>query len=240
MVNGIALVVFDLAGTTVEDSGGVLDCFAASMEAAGLRADREALNASMGQSKLTVLRELAMRQRGEGAQAEALAQTAFEHFRTCMADVYRGGGARPMRGAETLFAELREQGVRVALNTGFDGHVTDALLTALGWHARVDTVVCVDDVPHGRPAPTMIHLAMQRTAVHAVHEVAVVGDTPADLQAGANSGAALVVGVESGTHTAASLRRHPMTHLIAGVWELSALLRRVARLPRDRRRAGAT
>jgi phosphonatase-like hydrolase len=120
--------------------------------------------------------------------------------------------------------------VRVALNTGFDGHVTQALLGALGWPGLVDAVACVDDVPEGRPAPYLIHTAMQRTGVHAVREVAVLGDTPSDVLAGANAGARFVVGVLSGAHTAASLRRHPLTHLIDGVWELPAFLARQARL----------
>ena len=76
----------------------------------------------------------------------------------------------------------------------------------------------------------MIHLAMQRTAVLAVAAVAVLGDTPSDIAAARNAGARLAIGVETGTHTAASLRRQPLTHLLEGVWELPALLRRLERL----------
>jgi phosphonatase-like hydrolase len=230
MLGGIRLVVFDLAGTTVEDTGGVMDCFVESMEAVGLRADRRALNETMGQSKLVVLRALALRQLGDGARAEELAQAAFHLFQRCMSDIYRQGGARPIRGAESVFAHLRDHDVRVVLNTGFDAIVTAALVDTLGWRARVDAVVCVDDVPLGRPAPFMIHHAMQKTGVVSVHDVAVVGDTPSDLAAGAHSGAKLVIGVLTGAHRAASLRRHAPTHVLEGVWELPALLRRFDRL----------
>lgn len=230
MWGGSALVVFDMAGTTVEDSGEVLDCFAASMTRVGLDADRKALNDSMGQSKLPVLRVLAAQQLSDAPRAEAAAQAAFLHFRVCMAERYRGGGSRPIEGARAAFVELRRRGVRVALNTGFDAYVTDALVGALGWSSLVDAIVCADDVPEGRPAPYLIHAAMQRTGIHAVREVAVLGDTPSDIAAGANAGAGLVVGVLSGAHTAASLRRYPLTHLLEGVWELPAFLARQARL----------
>ena len=60
-----------------------------------------------------------------------------------------------------------------------------------------DTVVCGSDVPAGRPAPYMIFRAMERLGVTDVARVLVAGDTPRDLEAGTNSGAAMVVGVLS-------------------------------------------
>jgi phosphoglycolate phosphatase-like HAD superfamily hydrolase len=76
----------------------------------------------------------------------------------------------------------------------------------------------------------MIHLAMQRTGVDAVRQVLVVGDTPSDMRAGDNAGAGAVVGVTSGSHDAASLRREPHDQLCESVAELPALIERLDRL----------
>jgi phosphoglycolate phosphatase-like HAD superfamily hydrolase len=99
----------------------------------------------------------------------------------------------------------------------------------LRWRDAVDAVVCVDDVREGRPAPYMIHAAMQRCGVHGVDEV-VVGDTPVDMLAGRNAGARAVVGVTSGSHPAATLRRFPSTHVLPSVRALPAMLDRLGRL----------
>lgn len=231
MTRRIQLAVLDMAGTTVHDDGLVLQCFVAAAQQVGLRATAEELNARMGHGKLEVFDELARRQLGSGDAADALRDGGYRRFREILEGAYAQIGARPVRGAETTIRWLRDRGVRVSLNTGFYREVTDILVDGLGWRSAVDAIVCVDDVPRGRPAPYMIHEAMQRCAVADVRQVAVVGDTPSDVRAGRNSGAAIVVGVTSGAHTGVTLRREPLTHLLDGVWQLPELIRRAERLP---------
>lgn len=227
---GVALVVFDMAGTTVRDDGVVLECFVAAADAVGLAASRDELNARMGQSKLEVFEDLATRQLGAGDAAEQLARNGFDAFRRILERVYVGGGVAPMPDSERVFAWLRERGIRIALNTGFYRAVTDQLVNALGWRSLVDAVVCSDDVPRGRPAPYLIHQAMQRCDVWSVHDVVAVGDTPSDIGAGRNAGVAAVVAVSSGSHRAAELRRFHPTHLIRDVGELPRIVERLGRL----------
>ncbi len=234
MRSGVRLVVFDMAGTTVRDDDMVLECFVAAAEYAGLRATRDELNARMGTSKLAVFDELSKRQLGPGPAADAMRDRGYDAFRRVLEGAYERAGVEPIDGAERVFGWLRDHGARVALNTGFYRRVTDILVDRLGWRSVVDTVVCVDDVREGRPAPYMIHEAMQRCGVHGVDEVVAVGDTPSDMLAGRNAGARAVVGVTSGAHTAATLRRYPSTHVIESVRELPATLERLVRLTQDR------
>lgn len=238
MRSGVKLVVFDMAGTTVRDDGMVLECFVAAAEHAGLRVSRAELNDRMGTSKRVVFDELARRQAGPGRDEEArvLADRGYEAFCGVLEGAYARAGVAPIDGAEATFAWLRERGVRTALNTGFYRRVTDILVDGLGWRSAVDAVVCVDDVREGRPAPYMIHEAMQRCGVHGVDEVAVVGDTPSDMLAGRNAGARAVIGVTSGSHDAATLRRCPSTHVIGSVRDLPETLERLGRLDRVTRR----
>lgn len=226
----VRLVVLDMAGTTVQDDGLVLRCFVESARAVHLAATEDELNERMGMSKLEVFDELARRQLGDTPAARRLRDDGYDAFRRILEAAYRLGGARPVRGAEPALAWLRERNIRIALNTGFYRAVTDQIIAALGWRDAIDASICVDDVPCGRPAPFMVFEAMQRCVIHSVHDVVVVGDTPSDMHAGHNAGAGAVVGVASGAHGAASLRRAPHTHLIDGVWELPALVRRLERL----------
>jgi len=131
---------------------------------------------------------------------------------------------KPVAGAVQAFQWLREHGIRVALNTGFDRETTAVLLTALGWLDGIaDAIVCGDDVKAGRPAPFLIFHAMEATGVSSVHKVAAVGDTTLDLQAGYHAGVRWNIGVLSGAHDRAALERVPHTHLIASVSDLSSL-----------------
>jgi phosphonatase-like hydrolase len=124
-----------------------------------------------------------------------------------------------------VFLWLRNRGIRVALNTGFDLDTTRMLLAALHWETGVvDAVVCGDEVPRGRPAPYMIFRCIEATGTVSVHRVANVGDTALDLRAGHHAGVRFNIGVLSGAHDRGVLAAEPHTHLLASVADLPALL----------------
>jgi phosphonatase-like hydrolase len=227
-----SLIVFDMAGTTVHDDGLVLECFVAAAEAIGLDVTREELNERMGLSKLQVFDELSKRQLGVGREKEAaeMRDKGYDAFRRVLEGAYERGGVRPVAGTERVFAWLDGRGIKKALNTGFYRRVTEIIVDKLGWRDRVDAIVCGDDVREGRPAPYMIHEAMQRCGTQSVETVIVVGDTPSDMLAGKNSGARVVVGVTSGAHRGATLRRYPATHVVESVRDLPDIIERLERL----------
>src|SRR5262249_1037757 len=117
-------------------------------------------------------------------------------------------------GAGEVFGRLRSEGIRVALNTGFNRAITDVILDRIGWRARIRDSIPSDEVERGRPYTEMIRELMRRLGVSDPSRVAKVGDTPADLQEGHNAGCGLIVGVTGGTHTRAELEPFPHTHLI--------------------------
>ena len=121
------------------------------------------------------------------------------------------------------FAWLKQQGIKLALNTGFDRDITEILLDALNWQGVADAVVCGDDVKLGRPAPYMIFRAMELTGTASVHEVLNVGDTVSDLQAAHNAGVVVSVAVLGGAHQREQLQQEPHTHLINSIADLPGL-----------------
>ena len=214
------LVVFDLAGTTVEDRGQVTDAFTGALAALGLSVTPEQLSAVRGSSKRQAILQLVP----DGPDRARYAETAYVSFVERLAQRYRTEGVRAVAGAEQTFRWLRQRGIRVALNTGFERGITFLLLDALGWSdGVVDAVVCGDDVTRGRPAPYLIFRAMEATAASSVHRVASVGDTTLDLHAGHNAGVRWNVGVLSGAHNRSLLEQAPHSHLLAGVAELPSL-----------------
>jgi phosphonatase-like hydrolase len=221
----IRLVVFDIAGTTVEDPDGVGGCLKAALSAKGVDWEAEAVNAVMGIPKPIAIRMLLDRAQLAPPEEE-LADEIHRDFQARMIDYYKTSpDVRPMDGAVETFQILRGRGVKVALDTGFDRTIVDVLMERLGWGSDLlDATVTSDEVPRGRPYPDLIFEAMARTGVDNPVEVAKVGDTPSDLQEGTAAGCALVIGVTNGTHARALMEGHPHTHLVESVKDVPAVL----------------
>jgi phosphonatase-like hydrolase len=195
-----------MAGTTVRDDNTVMEAFAAAIGSQSLqdRAFNEAMTYArdtMGHSKIEVFRHIF----GDEDAAQA-ANAAFEkHYAGAVAD----GEIAPMPGAEELFAACRSAGIKVCLSTGFSPVTRDAIIAALGWEPLVDLVLSPADAGRGRPWPDMPLTALLRLGGDSVATLAVVGDTPADIESGLRSGAGLVVGVLSGDSQRGDLEAVP-------------------------------
>jgi phosphonatase-like hydrolase len=211
------LVVFDLAGTTVEDRGQVPEAFTAALLAAGVQVSAEQVRQVRGASKRQALRELLP----PGAEPSGQVERVYAGFITHLKGRFNTEGVHEIPGTAEVFRQLRGLGIRVVLNTGFDREITGYLLDGLGWRVGiVDGVACGDDVARGRPAPDLILRAMQITGVEDAHWVANVGDTTLDLRAGQAAGVGWNIGVLSGAHERTMLESAPHTHLITSVADL--------------------
>jgi phosphonatase-like hydrolase len=217
----LELAVLDIAGTTVKDDGQVPRAFARALSEAGVHVTSGQLDAVRGSSKREAVRHFIP----AGPDRDRIAASAYESFRKHLTASYTNGGVTAIDGAEDTFYWLRRRGTRVVLNTGFDRDITTLLLAALRWDARIiDAVVCGDDVSRGRPAPDLIHRAMERAGVTDSARVMNVGDTRLDLRAGQSAGVRWNVGVLSGAHDRSTLEREPHTHLLASIADLPTLV----------------
>jgi phosphonatase-like hydrolase len=218
-MEAIKLVIFDIAGTIVEDRGEVLSAFAAALEKHGISYTAAELKEWKGASKVEVIRHFVQRQAGSSATESAVA-AVYADFRSGLESHYRDGGVHPIPGAAETFHWLRERGVLIAATSGFYREISDLILEMTGWRDLFAACVSSSDVSMGRPAPYMIFRAMEAAGVTSVREVINVGDTPLDLQAGTNAGVRDVIGVLTGLHGRERLQREPHTHLLASVADL--------------------
>ena len=216
MSEGVRLVVFDFAGTTIRDDGRVQQAMTAAFSESGIAVTPEQLARVRGMAKRQAIAEILRR----SAREETAANVIEESFRRQLAYGLQQRPFEPIAGAAEIFRWLRSRGVRIALNSGFDRRTLHPLLDALGWTAAFDAVVCADDVSRGRPAPDMILHAMGRNGVSDVRRVASLGDTVADLEAAHSAGVRWNIGVLSGAHDRERLGRAPHTQLLASIAEL--------------------
>lgn len=214
----VELVCFDMAGTTMLDDGLVLEAFARTIDAMGLRGDdvvdaeRYVLE-TMGQSKIDVFRALF-------DDRAIVANTTFErHF----VEVARQRGVSEVPGATATVRHLRESGHRVALTTGFSPATREVLIEQLGWADLFEVRVSPADAGRGRPFPDMLLTCALRVGVSAVHTLMVVGDTASDMRAGRRAGAGWCVGVLTGNDDEARLLASGANRVVGSVATLETL-----------------
>jgi phosphonatase-like hydrolase len=220
----ISLVIFDIAGTIIEDHGEVVDSFRIALRENGIVVPDEVLIERKGASKREVIRHFIEEQYGPISEHAAQADRTYVAFQRLLRNLYIEKGIVPIAGAAETFEILRMRGIKLATTTGFDREVTNLILEATEWEELLPINVSSTDVLAGRPAPFMIFHAMELAGVHRVQEVVNVGDTPLDLQAGANAGVRGLVGVLSGMHTRERLLSERYTHLINSVADLPKVI----------------
>ncbi len=219
----IELAVIDLAGTLVRDDGAVEGAFLDALRTVGEIGDEpvdpaisDTIVGAMGRSKIVVFREL--------LRDDARAQAANRAFEAAYSARIAAGETTALPTAETALDMLAENGVRVAVTTGFSAETRDQLLASLGWSERVALALSPSGELRGRPAPDLVLAAALRLRVDDVRQVAVAGDTTNDLLAGHRAGAGIVAGVLSGAHDREALETAPHTHIVETIGDVAELI----------------
>lgn len=200
---GIELVVFDCAGTVIDEGALVYEILQGTMKSNDLTVTSEEFDKWHGTNKRDVIAHFVNRQHAQAdpAAREAMIQRMFDQFMAGIEQAYFADdqdNVRVFPGVLDVLRKLRAAGIKVGLNTGYPRVVAERLLTKLNLWPEVDELVVADDVGFGRPYPYMIHHLMRRFALLDARRVAKVGDTARDMLEGKNAGCGLVIGVLSG------------------------------------------
>jgi phosphonatase-like hydrolase len=221
-MNNIKLVVFDIAGTTVQDTGNVAKAFIDAFGEFNMEIPADTVNHVMGFRKIDAIKMLV-----PDESNSALIEQIHEAFTRNMLNLYTSDpDLKPLPYAEEIFQQLKQKGIKIALNTGFTRIITNAILKRLQWNTpeMIDIVICSDEVPDGRPQPYMIQNIMQQMKMTDSKAVVKVGDTKVDVEEGRNAGCGLVVSVTTGAYTREELELYQPDHIIDSLAELPGLL----------------
>ncbi len=207
----IKLAVFDIAGTIVSDDGVVIDCFSAAFSEVVPDTWREReqefvsyAKATMGQSKIEVFHDLLM----SPELAEKAAQAFQREYLNRLDDV------KLFNGVILMFDSLRARGLKIALNTGFNRETLDIMLERLDLLDSIDATATQSEAGEGRPSPAMIELVAAQLGISDPAEVAVIGDTKSDMEAGIRYGAGLKIAVLTGEHDRDELEEAGADHVL--------------------------
>ncbi len=222
----IQAVVFDMAGTTVDEQNVVYKTVYESVRQAGYEAsfDLVLLHAA-GKEKREAIRSVIEQLTGrepDPAQVDVI----HRQFEPALDEAYRQMQPRPCPGAELVFEQLHARGINVVLNTGYKSDIAHLLLNKLDWAEgeTYDLLITADDVRRSRPYPDMILLAMERLGIADPKTVAKVGDTIIDIQEGQNAGCSICAGITTGAQTESQLLSVQPTHVFQRLEEILAVI----------------
>jgi phosphonatase-like hydrolase len=221
----IKMVIFDMAGTTVDEDNVVYKTLRQVINDAGYNFSlNQVLAEGAGKEKLQAIKDILNTDTRQ--KEDLLAEKLYGIFDGSLAKAYDTIEIKPQQGAEELFKKLQQKNILVVLNTGYNKSTARSLLTKLNWKegGEVDGLITATDVKKNRPLPDMIHLAMKQFSISDAKEVVKVGDSIIDIEEGQNAGCGLSIGITTGAHTAEQLKTAKPDYIIGSLLELPSIL----------------
>ncbi len=233
------MVVFDMAGTTVQDNHEVEDCFAMAANDCGIEMSETEIKSVQGWSKRYVFESYWKKHLPENSSALLeRVNYSYNRFKEILEHHYLTHPVYPTEGCLETLEWLRKNDIRIALTTGFYRKVTNIILSKLGWldeldsnymriasSGLIDISVASDEVSKGRPAPDMIVKCMKAFEIVDPKQVIAIGDTPSDIGSGKAANCLSSIALSNGTHSAQQLEIHQPDIILQSLSELPNYLK---------------
>lgn len=214
-----------MAGTTVNEDNVVYKTLRQAINDAGYNFTLDqVLLEGAGKEKLQAIKSI-LQVYAQNSDAQ-LADSIFAQFVQYLDRAYETLAITEQPHARQLFHSLKEMGIHVVLNTGYNYKTASSLVNKLGWiqGEDYDALVTASNVQHNRPQPDMILLAMEQLNITNPRQVIKVGDSIIDIEEGKNAGCRLTIGITTGAHTYAQLQTAHPDYIINDLLELVPLL----------------
>lgn len=206
-INEIEMVVFDMAGTTIDEQNIVYKSLHKAITKFGFDVSLDlVLAVGAGKEKLQAITDILKHLQNKDLQIAAL---IFDYFKEILDQEYLTADVFPIEGIEVVLEHLKKDGVKIVLNTGYNSHVANTLLEKLNWQKglQYDALITANDVEQGRPFPDMILKAMQLFGIVDASKVLKAGDSAVDIEEGKNAQCGITIGVLSGAQTRVQLEQ---------------------------------
>lgn len=221
----VLMVVFDMAGTTVNEDNVVYKTLQEAIVQYSFPVTLDqVLQFGAGKEKLQAIVDI-LENTGYKTSSENIG-LIYAYFIDRLAENYENLDVKPLPDVERTFKELKERNVKVVLNTGYNRKTAESLIAKLGWNNlnQFDLLITASDVNKNRPQPDMILLAMSQLGISDPGKVVKVGDSAVDIQEGQNAKCGLSIGVTTGAHTPEQLEKANPDYIIDNLFELIGII----------------
>ncbi len=171
-MKSIRYLIFDLDGTLIDSSEGVVDAVNYSLRMAGEPEQSPAvIKKFIGYPLTTMYPHF----------SKVSPQDLCEHFKVRAAETVIASTVA-LEGADETLRELHRAGYRMAIATTKIAHHLHGIVDLMNWGSLFDALVGGDEVKQVKPAPEAFILALERLGVSAEDSL-VIGDTFNDVMA---------------------------------------------------------
>lgn len=216
----IRIAIFDMAGTTVNEDNLVYKAVREAINEKGYDFTLdEVLAEGAGKEKLQAIKSvLAIK----NIKDDQLASEIFKRFLVLLDEAYSTQPITEQPNATSLFRTLKQKGILVVMNTGYDRNTAETLIKKIGWVKGIDFdgLVTASDVKENRPRPDMIIRAMHQLGIADANDVIKVGDSIIDIEEGKNAGCRFSIGITTGAHTFTQLQSANPDYILNNLEEL--------------------
>ena len=203
----VKLLVCDMAGTTVNEGGIVYRTLYNTIKNQDIFIKPDDMKNWYGVNKTEVLKHFMNTDDRFRNNNDILAEMLNNFKRDLKKNYFEDKSIKLIDNKlPILFNKLRENGIKIALNSGFSVDIQEALIENLNMREFIDGYISSESVPHGRPEPFMIQELMKRFDITNPNQVIKVGDSKNDILEGKNAGCFKSVGVLSGAESEENLK----------------------------------
>jgi len=205
----IKAIVCDMAGTTINEGGIIYKTLYSTIKNYNLNIGNETeIEQWHGANKYEVLDYYLMKTYNNKKYFDEHQHKLHRILNNNLIETYSNPNNLSLINNElpTLFNKLRENDVKVFLNTGYPIEVQKSIITSLNMTDFIDDYISSEDVFKGRPHPYMINTLLVKNNIEFpnnvinFNQVIKFGDTPNDILEGKNAGCYKSVGVLSGAN----------------------------------------
>lgn len=200
----IKMIVFDMAGTTINENGIVYETLYSTMKDFGLNVSKSDQKNWHGANKKEVLDKYLLSNNLMRSSIQNDLHSKF--FNNLKKQYFESNNIELIDpNLPELLTNIRKNDIKVTLNTGYNREIQNSIIHKLNMYEYVNNYVCSDDVLKGRPYPYMIYKLMEQNDIINPKQVVKVGDSQNDIFEGKNAGCFSSIGVLSGIENKKSL-----------------------------------
>jgi phosphonatase-like hydrolase len=221
----IKIVVFDMAGTSINEDNVVYKCINNSLSIHGYNFTlEEVLDICAGKEKKIAIHDI-LKPILENEKLDHEVLDVHKTFESLLDNAYSEQTMSLFDGMIDVFSFLKGNDIKSVFNTGYHSNVAKRILEKVRVNEgkEIDLLVTADMVENSRPAPDMINYALRKFNFNS-NECLKIGDSAIDIEEGKNAGAILNIGITTGAQNREQLMKASPDFIIDHMTDLIPLI----------------
>ena len=221
----VNMLVFDMAGTTVNEGGIVYKTLYKTIKEFGIPISEHEIDEWHGANKYEVLTHFLTRHitdsNNNNININNLKKQIHSNFDNNLKLQYSNANNLSLINPDMprRFNNIRKKGIKICLNTGFNKEIQSIIINKLNMTSFIDDFISSEEVTKSRPHPFMIQTLSKK---HNIPLSAIIkfGDSKNDILEGQHSKCMASVGVLSGSDSYETLSKANPDMIIDSVMDI--------------------